>query len=501
MEIPTAALPFRDKPAQVGADGQLDVKADDDQEIAQMARSGTDNNNDANMDECVATKNDEQEPSTIEETAEAPDPKKSKKKKRTKKSRGKNKGSGFEEYAADGPITVAEYEENKNRYDRRLETAIQRFQAKRSMNIDRRNVFTKYMSYGGVDVGPKMFEGNDQRDLMDMDSEDILTAAAQASVPENRVGWDVDFEAVAKGFLSSVLPLHIGLETEALVDMATGTIRNFLNYILLHDVCPEYTENILAARAVCDVAKVELWKAQQANCWAPGNFNMACSTLFGGHFYGFYTGDQAWSKEAGAEGMADSVARKVVKFAIAGVGSYEQAVRFRSLANANELKATCVNETGFEVIAITPVNNDVRDFYKQYAPDLQPVGKLRAKPWRNPGLPAEDLPPNQNYGAYHSPPFSAIDEYEFFVEESMLKFCFAGMKVETSVWELNCGFQYFDNVMAVYCSFYTILLNENMIGWKEPRDLRSDVIVPHNSEAETQVGGGDEGQVRAEEDD
>lgn len=91
MEIPTAALPFRDKPAQVGADGQLDVKADDDQEIAQMARSGTDNNNDANMDECVATKNDEQEPSTIEETAEAPDPKKSKKKKRTKKSRGKNK--------------------------------------------------------------------------------------------------------------------------------------------------------------------------------------------------------------------------------------------------------------------------------------------------------------------------------------------------------------------------------------------------------------------------
>lgn len=69
------------------------------------------------------------------------------------------------------------------------------------MNIDRRNVFTKYMSYGGVDIGPKMFEGNDQRDLMDMDSEDILTAAAQASVPENRVGWDVDFEAVAKGFL------------------------------------------------------------------------------------------------------------------------------------------------------------------------------------------------------------------------------------------------------------------------------------------------------------
>ncbi|PGH04618.1 hypothetical protein GX51_03451 [Blastomyces parvus] len=486
---PISSLPVRHKQTQGGSDCQQDIEPSD-KTNTQTAHPNGENNNILNVDECVATKNGEEEAHALDEIAEVSVAKK-KKKKRNKKSRGKNKGSGFEEYAADGPITVAEYEENKSRYDRRLETAIQRFQAKRSMDSDRRNVFMKYMSYGGVDVGPKMFGGNDQHDLRDKNAEDILIATAQASVPENRVGWAVDFEAVAKGFLSSVLPLYIGLETEALVNMATGTIRNFLNYILLHDVCPEYTENILAARAVCDTAKVELWKAQQANCWAPGNFNMACSTLFGGYFYGFYTGGQEWSKEVGAEGMEDSVARKVVKFALAGAGSYEQAVRFRDVANSNELKATCVDENGFEVTAIAPVDSEVRDFYKQHAPDLQPVGKLRAKPWCNPGLPEEDVPPGQICETEPSP--LERHEYEFFVDESVLRFCFVGMKVDTSVWELNCGLHYFDNVMAVYCSFYTILLNESMIGWKEPRDLRGDDEVWQNPGATEDEDGAEAG--------
>lgn len=76
------------------------------------------------------------------------------------------------------------------------------------MDEDRRNVFTKYMSYGGVDVSPKMFEGNDPRDLQDMDAEDIMTATATSNIPKDREGWLVDFECVAKGFLF-VFPILI----------------------------------------------------------------------------------------------------------------------------------------------------------------------------------------------------------------------------------------------------------------------------------------------------
>lgn len=69
------------------------------------------------------------------------------------------------------------------------------------MDSERRNIFTKYMSFGGVSVGPKMFGGVDQRDMESMDAAEIITARAQASITEDRSDWIVDFEAVAKGFL------------------------------------------------------------------------------------------------------------------------------------------------------------------------------------------------------------------------------------------------------------------------------------------------------------
>lgn len=268
------------------------------------------------------------------------------------------------------------------------------------------------------------------------------------------------------------------------MELATHTIKNFLNYILYHDVCPEYKDNILAARSVCDTATIELWKAHQYSAWAPGNFNMACSTLFGGSYFDSYTDDQEWSATLDSTSiMPLTTARKVVKFAIAGAGDFEQAVNFRDLANANELEAKCVHEDGFEVTAILPPSPEIKTFYNDQASDLKPVGKLRAIAWRDPSLPDFDLPPGEkptyslNGGGDGAQKGPVAQEFEFFVEASVLKFCFVGMKVDTCVWELNCGIHYFDKVLTAYCSFYTVLPNESMVGWKEPRDLRDDHLV------------------------
>ena len=269
-----------------------------------------------------------------------------------------------------------------------------------------------------------------------------------------------------------MLPLYFALDTEKLATSSVNIVKNFLNYILHHDVCPEYKDNINAARVVCDMASKELWNTRQAVSWGTGNFNSACAQLFGGFGEGLDEEDLVSSKvNEQLKGMTDNAARKVVKLALAGAGTYEQAVRFRDLANKNELVATQLEQKGFEVTAVIPVDNGLRDFYHHQAPDLEPVGKIRAKLWHDPSLAKEDLPPQADKEIVsYKPPV----EYEFFLEETLLKFYFVGMKVDATIWELNCGAYYFDHILSTSCSFYTVLENDKMFGWKKPRDLRLD---------------------------
>ncbi|GFF69817.1 Argonaute-binding protein [Aspergillus lentulus] len=39
----------------------------------------------------------------------------------------------------------------------------------------------------------------------------------------------------------------------------------------------------------------------------------------------------------------------------------------------------------------------------------------------------------------------------------------------TSIFEPNCGVHFFDNVNAAYLTLYTVLANNLMIGWKQPK--------------------------------
>ncbi|EGD88847.1 hypothetical protein H112_03767 [Trichophyton rubrum D6] len=464
-------LPHRPKKLADEDHDQLEAKDNED----------TGENNIENVEETRENQVIEGEKIIVEsgdKTISAPVKKKSKK--RSKGKKGKKKITGFEEYYVDPPMTPAEHDEEKSIYDSRLEAAIQRYQAKRRLDPERRHIFTKYMAFGGVDVGPKMFEGNDQRDLQSMDAEAIATATASSNIPHDREKWNVDFETVAKGFLSSVFPQLFAVDTEQLVQLGTNTIKNFLNYIIYHDVCPEYRDDIMAARKVTDQAADELWKAYQADANAPGDFNTACSTLFGGSFFDMYTEEREWVENSDTiPFMTLTAARKVVKFGIAATGSLEQVVKFRELAVSNKLRAKLVHEYGFEVTAIIPPPTEVTEFYEQNAPDLKPIGTIQAIAWRDSSLPDEDLAPGEEPPAYRHMKF------EFFVEKSLLPFFFVGIKVDANVWELSCGVHYFDKFMATYCSFHTTLPNEGILNWKEPRDLRGDHIVWGSKRTET----------------
>lgn len=268
-----------------------------------------------------------------------------------------------------------------------------------------------------------------------------------------------------------------------MVKLATVTIRNFLSYLMYHDVCPEYTANIDEARKSCDIASKELWHNQQFTAKSPGNFNTASSTLFGGFFYDMYVEDDQWTnpKDDDSVRMTNEIARKVVKFALAGAGTDDQAWRFQRLAHEGGLRAMRIEDIdGFEVTAVILPNEDTRAFYDVHAPDLQPVGRLLGKAYRDPGRPSVDLnPEEQEEWASRT---GTLPEFEFFLEEELLQYCYPGMKLMTSVWELNCGFHFFDEIFTAYSSIYTVLANDLMFGWKKPKDVLGDGDVEEDGE-------------------
>lgn len=89
----------------------------------------------------------------------------------------------------------------------RIEEAILRYQKNRRIVTERREVFMKYLSYGGVNVSQKIFAGVDDREMQEMDSEQIMLFRGQTSIEEDRSEQPIDFDAVVKGYLYGFLHL------------------------------------------------------------------------------------------------------------------------------------------------------------------------------------------------------------------------------------------------------------------------------------------------------
>lgn len=377
---------------------------------------------------------------------------------------------------------------------RRIETAIQRYSAKRKLDSARKNVFDKWMTYGGVDAGPKMFSGGlDAKILSDKTAAEIRTLTATHYVGEDKDGDDseyvVDFEGVAKAFLyalplssryrclcnshtyrSYTLPIQFDLYTEEIIKSKTHVIRNFLNYLLHHDVCPEYASQIYAARNIVDQADRELWLCAQAARLLPGSFNTACSELFGGALHGLYIGDQEWAKGllTGPPilGISPQLARKTFKAGLIARGDDRIFELYKKQDDARKVKIMQKIETGLEITELLPAEQEVLDLYQsQVGQGLEPLGRLRAKTWFFPGASPEDLTEEEEETAKEAP--KEIKDYELWVEDNVLRKCFVGMKFNTTIKELSFGVRYFDEVRGVYCSFYSELPNDAMVGWRK----------------------------------
>ncbi|KAL8852719.1 MAG: hypothetical protein Q9198_011013 [Flavoplaca austrocitrina] len=215
------------------------------------------------------------------------------------------------------------------------------------MDSDRKDVFDKYLALGGISAGPKQFSGGlDANAMSDMSAADIALMKATHFVDIDKYGgeqaYEVDFVACAKAFFSSRVPqLYYLSSANSVKDVKAKTdiIRNFLKYLLHHDVCPEYKSQVIAACDICNLTDQELPKTMKAQSYFPGDFQTACSEIFGGIYQGKYAKNPHWAPDAESyAGMSPEDAHRTFKIGLAAQASDEVTKRYREQNAAGNLE-------------------------------------------------------------------------------------------------------------------------------------------------------------------
>ena len=324
-----------------------------------------------------------------------------------------------------------------------------------------------------------------------MSKDELAAAMSQLSIGDDKYDTDsssalyaVDFEGCMQAFLSRRAQDIYGFHTQESVNLVTTTLERFMDYLLQHDVCPEYKVQVLASRDLCREATPELWSLAEASRWLPGDFNIACSTVFGGHYFRNYDGQTSWGDEqqpgATFVGMTPDLAMEVLKFGIAGAAtvSVYKAFNERDQSPNFDDRVQVIEtsyKTGFEIFKIVPPSKNCLALYKRQSEDFRPVGRLYARPWQNPDAAPQDLTKDEKVALVHDSPQNAEQEYVFFVESVILNNLSIGTKIEATLHKLNCGVWFFEEVVNAYASFDTYLPNELMREWKEPKWMKGSV--------------------------
>ncbi|ODA81098.1 hypothetical protein RJ55_04061 [Drechmeria coniospora] len=404
----------------------------------------------------------------------------------------KNRGTGFEEFFADPPMTPEEanleqteiycptlpFEEYLpfSRPDtltraagshsiRRIQCCIQRFRARRRLNPTQTQLFNEYLFLGGVDTEPNAFGGgHDQKDLKALTPAERRHATATDAVhlgssADDRyytgIGhhWTVDFTAVASAFFSTS-PEHITKGNCAGVDDAACVVENFLRYVLHHDVCPEYETDVKRAVQMCSMAREEAPLLKNLMHSLPGVFNLAAADLFSP------LNPQEWASFHYPRPVGfDASIVFYSTCALLGLGDVLSAAR------CGGPKAVATYACAVEVIAVERAPPALADRCRRlHAGDgscrISPVGKVLCKPSK-----MEDgwVTPSQ-----HAPVADA--ELAFFFEDAIVANMKPGMTLALEFVQLDVGIRFVRSFSNVVPTFYTFLPQALMKHYKMPRE-------------------------------
>lgn len=390
------------------------------------------------------------------------------------------------------------------------------------MDSARNNLFDKYLALGGIDTTPRMFQGVKSRDVGGSTNNDIRDMTAgnviyrggtnrryyNASEPEH---WDVDFAGIVAGYLlvtisnlvtilEAVLELTLTSSERifklagtdlGIIKMAVDVVENFLNYILHHDVCPEYADDVMNAKVICQEAVDQITRSFLVISEGPGDFAIACLALFDRGKRKVFDPDSSTSERYN---MPVEHAERVFYASVAAYTSL-----FKKLRDRPTKTIEVVDEVrqSFEVVEICEPDEKLAALYlgmKNPQGDtgtVKPCGKLTLKP-----IEIED---GYDKGSVRGPAPGIGDEEEFVLDCEVLKHITVGMKLKLIVCMLNVDFKFIKAFADVRPRYYTFLPQELMVTYKEP--IANERPAPSVEDPDVGVEGGCDANLDANLDD
>lgn len=359
---------------------------------------------------------------------------------------------------------------------RRIQSCIQRFRSRRRLQNEQTSYFNEYLFLGGIDTSASAFSGNDTNDLKELTPAQRREATATDTVNSGTderfyngddEHWDVDFAGVAAGFFSTSLSQQTGFEpekTEALISI----VENFLRYVLHHEVCPEYTENIESALQVCQQAREEWPALNQLGCGLPGYFNLAATELFSS----VTPGDWSFLSFSRPDGFDPKMTFLTVCALRDEPATLEGFIK-------GSVKVLREYSCSMQVVTVERPSRCILDLFSALQIDgighnVDSVGKVFFKPamiedeWEKPEV-----------------SMSSTDTKTWvYLEDSLLANIVPKMKMDITFIELDTGITFIKTISRIVPSFYTFLPQQMMRHYKRPREADRPAPSVHNPLAE-----------------
>lgn len=259
---------------------------------------------------------------------------------------------------------------------------------------------------------------------------------------------------------------------------AAELINNFLSYLQLHDVCPEYNTQIIEARAICDAAPSALRKASGLYRELMGTFNTAAKYLFcDGGANNVYTSPAVNEQDVKQDDSDD----KTCDIETEKLDPYDQFLIFRLsvIAAANDMKHPIVDKDPqdmqvettktetYEVVSVHRRGQKEMAMWDSQLAQSDLQGKVKA-------MGTMVLRPSIIEHAYSNVPhpwqvdFSKTPTETFIIDNDVLQKVERGMKMHLEVCRLNIGTVFIKKVLDVRVSFDVLLPQSLMLHWKDP---------------------------------